>query len=53
MGNEEVDIISVAQKSEKKTLLRRYDIPVDHLSYEFISRCTDGRKLERIVLILR
>lgn len=53
MGNEEVDIISVAQKSEKKTLLERYNIPVENLSYEFISRCTDGKTLERIVLILR
>ena len=53
MGNEEVDIISVAQKPEKKSLLERYDIPVGHLSYEFISQCTDGKTLERIVLILR
>ncbi|XP_070160241.1 RNA polymerase II-associated protein 3 [Polyergus mexicanus] len=53
MGNEEVDIISVAQKSEKKTLLEKYNVPVENLSYEFISRCTDGRTLERIVLILR
>ncbi|XP_072765944.1 uncharacterized protein Spag1 [Anoplolepis gracilipes] len=53
MGNEEVDIISVGQKPEKKTLLEKYNIPVEHLSYEFISRCTDGKTLERIVLILR
>ncbi|XP_071628894.1 uncharacterized protein Spag1 [Temnothorax longispinosus] len=54
MGNEkEVDIISVARRSEKKTLLERYNIPVEHFTYEFISRCTDGRTLERIVLVLR
>ncbi|XP_071560248.1 uncharacterized protein Spag1 [Temnothorax nylanderi] len=54
MGNEkEVDIISVAQRSEKKTLLERYNIPVEHFTYEFISQCTDGRTLERIVLVLR
>jgi len=53
MGNEEVDIINVAQRPERKTLLERYDIPVEHISYEFISQCTDGRTLERIVLILR
>ncbi|XP_018406730.1 PREDICTED: RNA polymerase II-associated protein 3 [Cyphomyrmex costatus] len=54
MGNEkDIDIISVAKRSEKKTLLERYNIPVEHVSYEFISQCTDGRTLERIVLILR
>ncbi|XP_029160951.1 RNA polymerase II-associated protein 3 [Nylanderia fulva] len=54
MGNEEVDIISVAQKPEKKTsLLERYNIPLEYLSYEFISGCNDGKTLERIVLILR
>ncbi|XP_011879446.1 PREDICTED: sperm-associated antigen 1 [Vollenhovia emeryi] len=53
MGNEEVDVISVAERPEKKTLLERYNIPVEHISYEFISRCTNGKTLERIVLILR
>ncbi|GAB1866747.1 Sperm-associated antigen 1 [Camponotus japonicus] len=53
MGNEEVDVINVAQKSDKKTLLERYNIPIEHLSYEFISKCTDGKTLERIVLVLR
>ncbi|XP_011693944.1 PREDICTED: sperm-associated antigen 1 [Wasmannia auropunctata] len=54
MGNEkEVDIINVAERPEKKTLLERYNIPVEHFSYEFISECTDGRTLERIVHVLR
>ncbi|XP_019886455.2 RNA polymerase II-associated protein 3 [Ooceraea biroi] len=53
MGNEEVDIISVVQKPEKKSLLERYNIPIEHLSYEFISRCANGKTLERIILILR
>lgn len=52
MGNEEVDLISVA-KPEKKTLLERYNIPIADLSYESISKCTNARTLERIVLILR
>ncbi|KYM77487.1 Sperm-associated antigen 1 [Atta colombica] len=54
MGNEkETDIISVVERPEKKTLLERYNIPVENVSYEFISQCTDGKTLERIVLILR
>ncbi|CAK9808514.1 Sperm-associated antigen 1 [Anthophora quadrimaculata] len=39
--------------SEKKSLLERYDIPVEHLSYEYISECTNEKMLERIVTILR
>ncbi|XP_054003896.1 sperm-associated antigen 1 [Hylaeus anthracinus] len=35
------------------SLLERYGIPVEHLSYEYISECTNGKKLERLVTILR
>lgn len=52
MGNEEIDLITMA-KSEKKTLLERYSVSIDDLSYEYISECTNAKKLERIVLILR
>lgn len=40
-------------KSGQKSLLERYDIPVEHLSYEYISECANTKKLERIVTILR
>ncbi|XP_043600833.1 RNA polymerase II-associated protein 3 isoform X2 [Bombus pyrosoma] len=40
-------------KSGQKSLLERYDIPVEHLSYEYISECAGAKKLERIVTILR
>ncbi|CAD1472360.1 unnamed protein product, partial [Heterotrigona itama] len=40
-------------KTGQKSLLERYDIPVEHLSYEYISECTNAKKLERIVTILR
>lgn len=39
--------------SEKPTLLRKYDIPVHHLDYEYIEKCKDTKELERIILILR
>ncbi|KZC15004.1 Sperm-associated antigen 1, partial [Dufourea novaeangliae] len=48
----DTELIHIA-KPEKKSLLQRYDIPVEHLSYEYISQCTNGKKLERIVTILR
>lgn len=40
-------------KCGQKSLLERYDIPVEHLSYEYISECTNAKRLERIVTILR
>lgn len=40
-------------KIGQKSLLERYDIPVEHLSYEYISECTNAKKLERIVTVLR
>ncbi|KAK2588280.1 hypothetical protein KPH14_004302 [Odynerus spinipes] len=52
MVTEGADLITVA-KPEKKSLLEKYDISVDNLSYEYISGCTDGKTLERIVKILR
>nr|XP_033322305.1 sperm-associated antigen 1 isoform X2 [Megalopta genalis] len=42
-----------ASRPEKKSLLERYGIPVEHLSYEHVSGCANGKTLERIVTILR
>nr|XP_050846710.1 sperm-associated antigen 1 isoform X1 [Vespula vulgaris] len=52
MVTEEADLITV-QKPEKKSLLEKYEIPLDNLSYEYITGCTNGKTLERIVIILR
>ncbi|XP_076677128.1 spag1 axonemal dynein assembly factor [Andrena cerasifolii] len=52
MDANDTDIIRTA-KPDKKSLLERYDIPVEHLSYEYISECKNAKKLERIVTILR
>ncbi|XP_054267163.1 sperm-associated antigen 1-like [Macrosteles quadrilineatus] len=42
------------KKSERhKSLLSKYEIPIDHLSYEYIQGCNDIRELERIVKILK
>uniref|UniRef100_A0A1B6G2D8 Sperm-associated antigen 1 n=1 Tax=Cuerna arida TaxID=1464854 RepID=A0A1B6G2D8_9HEMI len=38
---------------KQRSLLRKYEIPIDHLSYEYIGRCNDVKQLERIVKILR
>ncbi|KAJ9583961.1 hypothetical protein L9F63_021694, partial [Diploptera punctata] len=36
-----------------KSLLSKYDIPVDHLSFKYVEKCNDRKELERIVKILR
>jgi tetratricopeptide (TPR) repeat protein len=35
------------------TLLKKYDIPVEFLDFEYIKSCTDARMIEKIVKILR
>ncbi|XP_012286804.1 sperm-associated antigen 1 [Orussus abietinus] len=53
MGNTDTDIITTADPPESKSLLEKYKIPVENLSYEYISECKKPKELERIVLILR
>ncbi|XP_046741820.1 sperm-associated antigen 1-like [Diprion similis] len=53
MGKEEVDLVTVVKPEEKRSLLQKYDIPVEHLSYEYVTGCSNVKELERIVLILR
>lgn len=38
---------------EQRSLLRKYEIPLDHLSFEYIEVCTDIKELERIVRVFR
>ncbi|XP_021942394.1 RNA polymerase II-associated protein 3 isoform X2 [Zootermopsis nevadensis] len=40
-------------KSNKKSLLTKYDIPVDHISFEYVEKCNDRKEMEKIVKILR
>ncbi|XP_043275300.1 uncharacterized protein Spag1 [Venturia canescens] len=51
MVNKKID--RVENSMEKKSLLNKYDIPVDHLSYEYITQCENAKELERIITILR
>lgn len=36
-----------------KSLLNKYDIPIDHLSFEYVGNCNDVKELERMVKILK
>ncbi|XP_066582328.1 sperm-associated antigen 1-like isoform X2 [Prorops nasuta] len=49
---EKVDLITRARPN-KSTLLEKYEIPIEHLSFEYITECTKGKELERILCILR
>jgi hypothetical protein len=38
---------------KEKTLLRKLNIPVEHIDYAFVGKCEDGKELERILRVLR
>lgn len=37
----------------EKSLLKKYDIPIHHLDFEYIKTCGNAREMEKIVKILR
>lgn len=40
-------------KIRKRTLLQKYEIPVEFLDFGYIKECSDDKLLEKIVIILR
>lgn len=40
-------------ETRKKTLLQKYDMVVECLSFEHVEKCTDVRELEKILKVLR
>lgn len=41
------------QKGSKRTLLQKYEIPIEFLDFSYIKTCIDVKTLERVVRILR
>lgn len=39
--------------NEKRTLLEKYSIPIEHLDFDYLRKCENVRELERIIEILR
>lgn len=37
----------------KTSSLKKYEIPVDHISFEYVEKCNDRKEMEKIVKILR
>lgn len=42
-----------SHKPRKRSLLRKYDIPVEFLDFEYIKKCNDVRMVEKIFKVLR
>lgn len=40
-------------RNPRVPLLKKYDIPIENLSYEYVEKCTDIKELEKIIRILR
>ena len=38
---------------KRKTLMSKFEIPVQYLDFEYVNNCTDAKTLEKVVLILR
>ncbi|XP_050744867.1 sperm-associated antigen 1 isoform X2 [Drosophila biarmipes] len=41
------------ENENKKSLLQKYNIPLHHLDFAYVEKCTNGREMEKIVQILR
>lgn len=39
--------------TKNRSLLAKYDIPIEQLDFDFVGKCDDARRVERILLILR
>ena len=46
------EVEAIPQRT-KKTLLQKYEITLDQLSFKFVRECKDVKLLERIVRILK
>lgn len=38
---------------KSKTLLEKYQIPINHLDFAYVEKCQNAREMEKIVMILR
>ncbi|XP_017131848.1 sperm-associated antigen 1 [Drosophila elegans] len=41
------------ETEKKKSLLEKYDMPIHHLDFAYVEKCTNAREMEKIVHILR
>lgn len=39
--------------NEKKSLLEKYSIPIEHLDFDYIKKCGNSREIEKIFEVLK
>lgn len=45
--------IKTPTHKKKKTLLEKYEIPINHLEFDYVNKCCNILEIERILRILR
>ncbi|XP_011303067.1 sperm-associated antigen 1 [Fopius arisanus] len=53
MGNEKVELVTKVKPEKKQSLVEKYDISLEKLSFEYITESRNVREIERMILILR
>ncbi|XP_015127267.1 sperm-associated antigen 1 [Diachasma alloeum] len=53
MANGDVQLVTTVTSDKKRPLIEKYDIPIEKLSFEYITESHNTREIERMVLILR
>lgn len=51
--NEVIAAESMYGAENKESLLKKYNIPIQHFDFEYVGKCTDGKELERMLQILK
>lgn len=50
---ENIQLMQPEPELPKKSLLKKFDIPINHLDFKYIETCRNAREMEKIVMILR
>lgn len=45
--------MSSKEEEKRETLLKKYNIPIEHLDFDYIKSCENVKEIQRIVKILR
>lgn len=51
--NEVIAAESMYGSENKESLLRKYNIPIQHFDFDYVQKCTDSKELERMLQILK
>ncbi|KAI4465588.1 rna (rna) polymerase ii associated protein [Holotrichia oblita] len=51
--NEVIAAESMYGSENKESLLKKYNIPIQHFDFDYVQKCTDSKELERMLQILK